>query len=411
MLLPASLAERALHTRLAGLRSGRLRLRDGGAAAEFGDPAAPPLEIVVRDRRFYAAAIGGGALGAAEAYIRGWWTTDDLTGVVRLLLRNRAALEHLEGGWARVAGGLRRIANLLRRNTRRGSRRNIRAHYDLGNEFFALFLDDTLTYSCGLFERPGASLRDASLAKHERIAALAALGPEDHVLEIGAGWGAFAVHVARRIGCRVTATTISAEQHRFARERVAAAGLEDRVTVLRQDYRDLAGVYDKLVSIEMIEAVGYEHFGTFFRKCADLLKPTGRLAIQAITIPDERYEAARREVDFIKRYIFPGGGLPSRAVLREAAAATDLRLERADEIGPHYAETLRRWRENFARHRARIAALGFDERFLRMWEFYFSYCEGAFHERAIGDVQLAFAKPAAGALADVGPVPLVGAAA
>ncbi len=411
MLLPASLAERALRARLAALQLGRLRLCDGGVAIEFGDPAAAPVEIVVRDRRFYPAVVGGGSLGAGEAFIRGWWTTDDLTGIVRLLLRNRPALEQLDRGWARAAGRLLRIANLLRRNTRRGSRRNIRAHYDLGNEFFALFLDDTLTYSCGLFERPDASLRDASLAKYERVAALAALGPDDHVLEIGTGWGGFAVYAAIRFGCRVTTTTISAEQHRFARERVAAAGLEDRVTVLLQDYRDLTGVYDKLVSIEMIEAVGYEHFGTFFRKCAQLLKPTGRLAVQAITIPDDRYEAARREVDFIKRYIFPGGGLPSPAVLRAAAATTDLRLERADEIGPHYAETLRRWRDNFTRHRGRIAALGFDEPFLRMWEFYFSYCEGAFLERAIGDGQMAFAKPAAGALADVRAVPALGAAA
>jgi cyclopropane-fatty-acyl-phospholipid synthase len=393
----SSLAERALRSRLAALRAGALVLREGGGAATFGDPAAAPLEIVVRDRRFYAAVILGGSLGAAEAYTQGWWTTGDLTGVVRLLLRNRGTLERLDGAWARGAGLLRRLGYRLQRNTPRGSRRNIRAHYDLGNEFFALFLDDTLTYSCGLFERPDASLRDASIAKYDRMAALLDLRPGDHVVEIGTGWGGFAVHAARRFGCRVTTTTISAQQARLARQRVADAGLADRVTVLERDYRDLEGAYDKLVSIEMIEAVGHEYVGPFFAKCSALLKPSGRAAIQAITIPDERYDYARREVDFIKRYIFPGGCLPSLAVLRRAAAATDLRLERVDEIGLHYAETLRRWRADFTRNREAVAALGFDERFRRIWEFYFCYCEGAFLERAIGDVQLAYAKPAAAA--------------
>ncbi|HXY19295.1 MAG TPA: cyclopropane-fatty-acyl-phospholipid synthase family protein, partial [Gemmatimonadales bacterium] len=279
----------------------------------------------------------------------------------------------------------------------------------------ALFLDDTLTYSCALFERPDASLRDASIAKYDRIAALLALGPDDHLVEIGTGWGGFAVHAARRYGCRVTTTTISAEQARLARQRVADLGLADRVTVLERDYRDLDGAYDKLVSIEMVEAVGHEYFGTFFARCAALLKPSGRAAIQAITIPDERYDAARREVDFIKRYVFPGGCLPSLAVLRQAAAATDLRLERVDEIGLHYPETLRRWRGNFTRNRDTVAALGFDERFRRIWEFYFCYCEGAFLERAIGDVQLALAKPAAAPLGPVAAPPappaVVGAAA
>jgi cyclopropane-fatty-acyl-phospholipid synthase len=401
----SSLAERALRSRLAALREGALVLRDGGRAVTFGDRAAAPLEIVVRDGRFYAAVVLGGSLGAAEAYAQGWWTTDDLTGIVRLLLRNRGVLEQLEGAWARALGPLRRLGYRLQRNSRRGSRRNIRAHYDLGNEFFALFLDDTLTYSCALFERPDASLRDASIAKYDRIAALLDLRPGDHVLEIGTGWGGFAVHAARRSGCRVTTTTISAEQARLARQRVADSGLADRVTVLERDYRDLEGAYDKLVSIEMVEAVGHEYFGTFFARCAALLKPSGRAAIQAITIPDERYDAARREVDFIKRYVFPGGCLPSLAVLRQAAAATDLRLERVDEIGLHYPETLRRWRANFARNRDAVAALGFDERFRRIWEFYFCYCEGAFLERAIGDVQLALAKPAAAALGPVAAPP------
>jgi cyclopropane-fatty-acyl-phospholipid synthase len=395
MSLLSALARRGLGARLTELRHGRVALLDAETVSHYGDPDADPLEIVVLDRRFYTAVAFGGAVGAGEAYANGWWSTDDLTGVVRLLLRNRELLEDFETGWARLAKPLRRIVHALRRNTRRGSRRNISAHYDLGNEFFATFLDDTLTYSCGLFERPGSTLREASIAKYDRIAALADLRPEDHVIEIGTGWGGFAIHAASRYGCRVTTTTISEEQFRLARQRVADAGLADRVTVLQQDYRDLDGTYDKLVSIEMIEAVGHEHFGTFFSRCAELLAPHGLAAIQAITIDDARYEAARREVDFIKRHIFPGACLPSLQVLRQAAARTDLRVERADEIGLHYAETLRRWRLNLQASRGRLAALGLDDRFQRLWEFYFCYCEGGFLEHAIGDVQMLLAKPGA----------------
>ena len=405
----STLARRALTARLAELRHGRLILREGATVSSWGDPLATPIEMVVLDPRFYSAAAFGGAVGAGEAYADGWWTTDDLTGIVRLLLRNRDALDGLETGWARLVQPARRLLHAINRNTRRGARRNIGAHYDLGNAFFELILDDTLTYSCALFERPGASLRDASVAKYERMAALLDLQPHDHVVEIGTGWGGFAIHAASRHGCRVTTTTISEEQYQLATRRVAEAGLAGRVTVVRQDYRDLRGRYDKLVSIEMIEAVGHEHFETFFARCAALLAPHGRAAIQAITIDDARYEAARREVDFINRHIFPGSCLPSRSVLRAAAAAAGLDLVQADEIGPHYAETLRRWRENMQANRDRIAALGMGERFQRLWEFYFCYCEGGFLERAIGTAQLVFARSEAGLVAPLGapPVPAI----
>ena len=376
MSLLTSFAERAVRPRLAMLEQAGVKIR-------------------VRDSRFYPAVALGGHLGAAEAYAEGWWTTDDLTGVIRFFARNRDAIAGLESGWARWLNPLRRLANVIHRNTRRGARNNIRAHYDLGNDFFALFLDETMTYSCGLFERPDASLRDASIAKYDRIAALVGVTRDDHVLEIGTGWGGFAIRAASKYGCRVTTTTISAEQYRLARARVAEAGLSHLVTVLQSDYRDLEGTYDKLVSIEMIEAIGHDQYRQFFTRCAELVKPTGRVAIQAITIADDHYEAARKEVDFIKRYIFPGSCIPSVAVMREAAATTDLRVERADEIGLHYAETLRRWRETFHLNRHRIAALGFDARFQRLWDFYFCYCEGGFRERTIGNVQLSFAKPAA----------------
>ena len=397
MSLLSSLAERVLRDRLAALRGGTVVLRDAGTESRFGPDAGTAVVVEVRDRRFYPAVILGGAVGAGEAYAEGWWACDDPTALVRLLLRDREALEGLEAGWtlpARVAG---RLVHRLRRNTRGGSRRNIRAHYDLSNDFFAHFLDDTLTYSCAVFAHQGQSLRDAQLAKYERICRLAELGPQHHVLEIGTGWGGFALYAAERYRCRVTTTTISREQFALATRRVAEAGLADRVTVLDADYRDLPGRYDRLVSIEMIEAVGHEYFPGFFAKCASLLAPDGRMALQAITIRDDRYDAARREADFIKRHIFPGGTIPSLTALCQAASGTDLRVTRADDLGPHYAETLRRWRDNLRGNWARLLALGFEERLLRLWEFYFCYCEGGFAEGYLGDVQLAFARPGAAA--------------
>jgi cyclopropane-fatty-acyl-phospholipid synthase len=388
-------AERGVRATFRALRDGSLVLRDGDSRERFGNPDAEPVEVVVHDPRFYAALAFEGHLGAAEAYAMGWWTSDDLTALVRLMVRNRATLEALESGWARLLAPLRRLGHLAHRNTRGGSRRNIGAHYDLSNEFFQLFLDETMTYSCGIFERPDASLRDASVAKYEHMAAMLELGAGHHVLEIGTGWGGFAIHAAREYDCRVTTTTISRRQFELATRRVRDAGLEDRITVLNRDYRDLDGSFDRVVSIEMIEAVGHAYYGTFFRKCALLLAPGGRMALQAITIEDRRYDAARREVDFIKKHIFPGSNIPSVTALCVAASGTELRLVQANEIGLHYAETLRRWRARFDENRDRIRALGFDERFIRLWEFYFCYCEGGFLEGAIGDIQLAFTKPSA----------------
>jgi cyclopropane-fatty-acyl-phospholipid synthase len=277
----------------------------------------------------------------------------------------------------------------LHRNTRAGSRRNISAHYDLGNEFFRLFLDETLMYSCALFERPEMTLAQASTAKLDAICHKLALGPQDHVLEIGTGWGGFALHAAGRYGCRVTTTTISRSQHALACERVRAAGLEDRVNVILEDYRDLKGNYDKLVSIEMIEAIGHQYFGEFFRRCEQRLVPGGQMLLQSITIADRHYARARDEVDFIKRYIFPGCCIPAVSALAQAMAdASDLRIVHLEDIGPHYATTLARWRDNFLANLDQVRGLGYPESFCRMWEFYLSYCEGGFAERALGDVQM-----------------------
>jgi len=382
-------ARDGLLRRLDRITYGRLAL-DGRV---FGNGTGTSVTLHVKDSRFFRATALGGSLGAAEAYLNGWWETDDLVGLVQVMVKNRDTLQGLERGLARLARPFRSLAHALRRNSRRGSRRNIAAHYDLGNEFFQLFLDDTLAYSCGIFEPPGASLHDASVAKFDRICRVLELSPKDHLLEIGTGWGGFAMHAAREYGCRVTTITISAQQELLANRRIAAAGLSPRITVLNRDYRDLDGTYDKLASIEMIEAVGHQFLNGFFRVCAEHLKPGGRFALQAITIQDHLYHSALHEVDFIKAYIFPGSFIPSRAALAEAAGRTDLRLADQHDLTPHYAETLKHWRRNFLARRQEVMALGFDERFVRLWEFYFAYCEGGFRERVLGDVQLLYEKP------------------
>jgi cyclopropane-fatty-acyl-phospholipid synthase len=389
-----ALVRRRLVASLAALERGEVELREGGSARSFGRPD-PVLRlrasVQVHDAAFYESLALGGTLGAAESWMRGEWSSNDLTALLRIAMRNGAAMARLDRGLPRLADPLRRLLSGLRRNTRRGSRRNIEAHYDLGNDFFALFLDPTLTYSSGLFEREDASMEDASRAKYERICRKLDLGPRDHVLEIGTGWGGFCLHAAERHGCRITSTTISPAQRALAEERVARAGLADRVRVVARDYRELEGTYDKLVSIEMIEAVGHENLRAWFAACARHLAPAGRAAIQAIVIRDQEYRRARRTVDFIKRYIFPGGCLPSLgALLAAASRASDLRLVHLEDLTPHYGETLRRWRARFSENRGRIRALGYPEPFLRMWEFYLRYCEAGFEERHIGVAQLVF---------------------
>ena len=388
-------ARAAVHRRLAAIRGAALRVIDADADARFGEAGSDlRAGVVVRDPSFYRALWLRGALGGAEAWMDGAWEADDLTRVIRILARNRAALAGLDGGLARAARPALRLWHALRRNTRRGSRANIAAHYDLGNEFFELFLDPTLSYSCAFFERPGASLEEAQLAKLDRICAKLALGPGDHVLEIGSGWGGFALHAARRTGCRVTTTTISRAQYDLARRRVAEAGLSGRVEVLLQDYRALRGRFDKIVSIEMIEAVGHRYLDTFFRTCAERLRPEGAMLLQAIKVHDQDWEESLRSVDFIKRHVFPGGQLVATGAVSDSIArVADLRLVHLEDLTPHYAETLRRWRARMDARRDAIRALGLPERFLRLWEFYLCYCEGAFEEREIGVVQMLFEKP------------------
>lgn len=385
----------AVCSRLEKLTTGCLALRYDGELVVFGSGEGPSATVTVHDPNFFVALILRGHLGVAKSFMEGGWDVDDLTALIQIFLRNREIMDSLETGFVRLTQPARALFHNLKLNTRFGSKRNILAHYDLGNDLFAEFLDDTMTYSCGIFEKPQSSMRDASIEKYDRICRKLELTPEDHVLEIGTGWGGFAIHATSTYGCRVTTTTISPKQHKFATEWVVAAGLSERVTLLCQDYRDLEGSYDKLVSIEMIEAVGHQYLCRYFEQCANLLEPHGKAAIQTITIQDRYYESARQELDFIKRYIFPGSCIPAVSVLTAAAAPTDLRLVHLEDITPHYAETLRRWRDKFVHNWPRICSLGYDEQFKRLWLFYFAYCEAGFNEAVLGDVQFLFAKPEA----------------
>lgn len=365
------------------------RLQFGQIKSEF------PLsvDIVVEDEGFFSDILFGGVVGAAEAYMAGHWRCSNLVDLVRILIRNRPVLEGMNGYSAGFIRTLRKLLHRYQLNTRQGSRRNIAAHYDLGNDFFQLFLDQTMLYSCAYFERPEASLYEASIAKLALICRKLQLTPQDHVIEVGCGWGGFAEYAATHYGCRVTATTISRQQFEFAQQRIQAAGLSDRVSLLFQDYRDLTGTYDKLVSIEMVEAIGHQYYETYFAKCAQLLKPDGLALIQAITIADQQYEKARDDVDFIKRYIFPGSCIPSvTALIQAMTQASDFNLLAMQEIGAHYAVTLQRWREAYLAHLDAVREQGYSEEFIRMWEFYLAYCEGAYRERAIGNAHLLLAK-------------------
>lgn len=392
-----------LHQRLAGLH-GQLIIEDALGRAELGgadlgdtDPvsARPPL-LRVHDPAFYRALARGGSVGGGEAYGDGSWSCDDLVGLVRLLVRNRDLLDSLEGGMARLGSLPLRALHALRRNTRAGARRNIAAHYDLGNAFFRLFLSEDMMYSSAMWAGSDDTLEQASMRKLDVICRKLDLKPGDHVVEIGTGWGGFALHAARHYGCRVTTTTISREQHALATERIRRAGLQYRVDVLRQDYRDLHGQFDKLVSMEMVEAVGADFLPGYFAKIGQLLRPDGLALIQAITIEDHRYQQALQAVDFIKRHIFPGSFMPSiQAMLDAKTRASDLALVHLEDFGLSYARTLQAWRQRFLAQLDAVRAQGFDERFIRMWEFYLAYCEGGFRERAIGVSHLLLARPGA----------------
>jgi cyclopropane-fatty-acyl-phospholipid synthase len=383
--------------RLSALRYGRLLLEDACGAIALGETAAaqPNLQIhlQVLDPAFYRGVAANGSMGAGEAWMDGLWRCDNLVGLIQLLVRNRDLLDGMESGLARLGGMAMRLWHSLQRNTRSGSRRNIAAHYDLGNDFFSLFLSKDLMYSSAIWADEADTLESASTRKLDLICRKLALKSGERVIEIGTGWGGFAIHAAQHFGCHVTTTTISREQYTLAAARVQAAGLDDRVSLLLEDYRDLHGQYDKLVSIEMIEAIGAPYLETYFRQLGALLKPGGRALVQAITIEDHRYAQALKSVDFIRRHMFPGSFIPSINALMEAKTrACDLALTHLEDFGISYARTLEAWRRRFLAHLPQARAQGFDERFIRMWEFYLAYCEGGFRERSIGVAHLLLTK-------------------
>lgn len=391
------MARRAVLRQLGALRGGRLHIQDALGTSVLGggsEPAGIEVRVRITDLSAWLDIAGGGTIGAAEAYMAGKWHSSDLLAAMRVLVVNRTVMDGLETGIARLGSALLRLAHWRHRNTRAGSRRNIHAHYDLGDELFSLFLDPSMMYSAAVFPHAGATLEVASRHKLDLICRKLELQPGDHLLEIGTGWGGLAIHAARHYGCRVTTTTISENQFGYAQRRIREAGLADRITLLSQDYRDLQGQFDKLVSVEMIEAVGHRFMDQYFRICSERLKPAGRMLLQSITIADRYHEQAMHAVDFIQKYIFPGGALPSISSIGAAVArVTDLQLSHLHDIGIDYAHTLRIWRERFMQRLPEVRKLGYPDEFIRMWEWYLLYCEAGFRERAISTVQIVFDKP------------------
>ena len=386
------LSRRIVTLMLRRIRVGTLVVVEGEERRTYGS-GAPIATVRLRSSQVWPMLLRG-SRGLAEAFAQGLWDSPDLVALIRLAARNAGGLDELRARLAPVRWPLQRAAAAFRPGTKRRARRDISAHYDLGNELFSRMLDSTLSYSCAIFDRPGMTLEDAQVAKLERICEKLELGPRDRVIEIGSGWGAFALHAARTRGCHVTTTTISRAQHAYVREQLRRAGLASKVTVLMDDYRDLHGSYDKLVSIEMIEAVGWRHLGAFLAKCSELLAADGAMLLQAITIDDRAYEVEKASRSFINTYIFPGGCLPSLAVItRELGRRTDLQVGGLEDLTPHYVETLRRWRASFSADAAALAELGYDERFRRIWTLYLAYCEAGFAGRRIGDIQLLLTKP------------------
>ena len=368
-----------------------LTLPHGSERLFRGSRAGPRAALEVHDPRVFRRLLFGGTLAFAEAYIEGDCDSPDLTALVELVIENDAALMQAldRQRWTRL---LQRLGHLLRPNSKRTARRNIARHYDLGNDFYALWLDPSMTYSSAVFERPGESLAAAQDNKYRRMAALAGIGPNDRVLEVGCGWGGFCSWAAREIGCRVTAITISPAQHDFAARRLQAEGLAERVDLRLQDYRDLEGGFDRIVSIEMLEAVGEKYWPRYFAMLRDRLVPGGRAALQVITIADDLFEAYRKDVDFIQRYIFPGGLLPSPGRLMDQARRAGLAWRGCERFGQHYARTLAIWRRSFEAAWPQVDALGFDERFQRMWRYYLAYCEAGFETGRIDVLQAALSK-------------------
>lgn len=390
------IAKQVLLKVFAQLPDGQLVLKERGVLVDtFGDPTSDLVaEVNILDMRAYRKLLLGGSVASGETYTDNWWDTPNLTNVIRIFARNLPMLDAWEQKMKWLTMPLLKLMHFRRRNSASQAKQNISAHYDLGNKLYTRFLDDTMMYSAAIYPHPEASLHEAQIHKLEQICTKLKLSEDDHLLEIGTGWGGLAVHAAKHYGCRVTTTTISDEQHAYAAQWIAKEGLQDKITLLKQDYRLLEGKYDKLVSIEMIEAVGKRYLPTFFRKCTDLLHDNGLMLLQSITIDDRRYESYSDSVDFIQKHIFPGGFLPSQFELnRHLKQYTDLMIRDLHDIGIDYAKTLKAWHQQFLANRDALHADGYDDRFSRLWRYYFSYCEGGFLERTISTVQLVLSKP------------------
>lgn len=391
------LLRRLVLKKLSAISHGRFTIRENGTEHSFGTPDQRchlQATVTVNDPSIYADIALGGGVSAAEGYMLGKWRTNDLTAVTRVFAANPHVLSSMNSGSARFLLPVFRFAHVLNRNSVAQSRKNIAAHYDLGNDFFQLFLDPTLSYSATIYPNEQSTLDEAAVHKLDVVCRKLNLEPTDHLLEIGTGWGGLAIHAAQQYGCTVTTTTISEQQYELAKQRIEAAGLRDRITLLKEDYRNLTGKFDKLVSIEMIEAVGHDYLNNYIKTCSDRLHSHGRALIQAIMMPDYCFDEYRRSVDFIQKYIFPGGALPSMSSITQAIRNHgDLQLHSLQDISLHYARTLSDWRKRFADNLPQIRSLGYPEEFVRMWEYYLCYCEGGFVERTITTAQLVLDKP------------------
>ena len=392
-----SVFKKGLKKKLNNLIDGHIKVEDGNEKFYFGDVDSDlSVNVEIHSQEFYVMTGSGGALGIAEAYILGYWSADDVVLLMRILLKNRSILVSLNNGVAKLLSPINKLIHRSRQNTLKGSKENILAHYDLSNDFYKLWLDPTMTYSCAYFNNFDMNLEDASIEKLDRICRKLNLSDKDDVLEIGTGWGSFSIHAAKNYGCNITTTTISDAQYEYARSRVVEEGLESKISVINKDYRKIDGQYDKIVSIEMIEAVGHEFIPEYFKKISSLLKPNGLMALQGITYNDQNFDTYKDSVDFIKKYIFPGSCLISVSqIIHVIKDKTDLSMIDMEDITRHYAETLNRWRKKFMDVLPEVREMGYSELFINMWEFYFLYCEAGFLERNIGDVQLVFSKSGA----------------
>ena len=388
------LYKKIIHQRLSQIKDAHIIIKDGKSINKFGKPGNLSAKINILDTVFYKNIILGGTIGASESFIRGEWSSPNLTNVIRVLARNTEAQDKLENLFTLLSQPFLKVMHKLNENSVRGSKKNISRHYDLSNDFFSLFLDKNMMYSSAIYKSRKTSLDDASTNKLDVICKKLNLKKTDHVIEIGTGWGGFAIYAAKNYGCKVTTTTVSIEQYKFSKQKIKEAGLGKKIKVLLKDYRLLKGQYDKLVSIEMIEAVGYQFYDEYFKIIGQLLKNDGEALIQAITIKDQRYSKAIQSVDFIQKYIFPGSCIPSiTAIQNSLTSSTDLVINDIKDIGHHYARTLTDWRKRFLKNKQEIRKLGFDDKFLRMWLFYFAYCEGGFEEKVISDIHLHITKP------------------